>query len=72
MKSTRIRKLLLLVATAFLAVFFAAPAMTQERPAAGKEEERAQLHLRKTPLKKLQYKGRAVEGEEKVITRGDS
>ena len=72
MKSTRIRRLWLLVATAFLAVFFAAPAMTQERPAAGKEEERAQLHLRKTPLKKLQYKGRAVEGEEKVITRGDS
>jgi len=72
MKSTRIRRLLLLVATAFLAVFFAVPAMTQERPAAGKEEERAQLHLRKTPLKQRQYKGRAVEGEEKVITRGDS
>jgi len=72
MKSTRIKKLLLLVATALLPLFFAAPAMTQERPAAGKEEERAQLHLRKTPLKQRQYKGRAVEGEEKVITRGDS
>lgn len=72
MKSTRIKKLLPLVATAFLPVFFAAPSMTQERPAAGKEEDRAQLHLRKTPLKNRQYKGRAVEGEEKVITRGDS
>lgn len=42
----------------------------QESP--GKTEGAAQLELRKTPLKTRQYQGKAVEGEERVVSPGDS
>jgi LysM repeat protein len=44
----------------------------QEKPAPGQEEEAAQLRLRKTPYKTREYQGKAVEGEERVVKRGDT
>lgn len=44
----------------------------QERPAGAQEDRPAQLELRKTPGKTREYRGKAVEGEERTVKRGDS
>ncbi len=72
MKSTCLKRLLPLAVTVSLGLFFPALSPAQERPAGRQEEEAAQLRLRKTPTKTRQYQGKAVEGEERVINRGDS
>lgn len=53
------------------AVFLIAFGYAQDAPS-GKPEEAAQLRLRKTPVQIRQYRGKTVEGEEKVAERGDS
>jgi hypothetical protein len=48
------------------------PAGGSREAAGAPAEERPRIELRKTPLKTRQYQGKNVEGEERVITRGDS
>jgi hypothetical protein len=59
------------VATAFLINAFLLPGAAQEKPTASPEES-AQLRLRKTPVKTRQHQGRAIEGDERVVTPGDT
>lgn len=68
------RKIVSLLIMALLSIGFSIPAMSASREAAAgaQEEETAQLRLRKTPVKTRRYQGREVEGEERVIGRGDS
>jgi len=72
MKSTCLKRLLPLAVTVSLGLFFPALSPAQERPAGRQEEGAAQLRLRKTPTKTRQYQRKTVEGEERVINRGDS
>jgi len=51
---------------------FTAPSGAQGQVSVKPEEGAAQIELRKTPLKTRQYQGKTVEGEERVISRGDS
>ena len=71
MKSSRVKKILLLAAMVFLGLL-PAVGRSQNQPAGRAEEESAQLRLRKTPAKTREYQGKAVEGEERVVSRGDS
>ena len=61
-----------LAAVVSAALLFPNPIFAQERSAVRQEEVPAQLRLRKTPLKSRELKGKTVEGEERVISRGDS
>jgi len=60
-----------LALAASLTLLAAAPGFAQEPPARPPEEA-AQLRLRKTPSKTRDYRGKAVEGEERVVKQGDS
>lgn len=48
------------------------PLSPSQEQSSARQEEAAQLQLRKTPLKTREYQGKAVEGEERVVTRGDT
>jgi len=67
-----LKGLLSLAAAVSVALLFPAPLFAQERSVARQEEVPAQLRLRKTPLKTRELQGKTVEGEERVISRGDS
>lgn len=56
----------------FLAAVFLLPLGYAQDAPSGNPEEAAQLRLRKTPMKTRQYQGKSLEGEEKVVGRGDS
>jgi LysM repeat protein len=71
MKSVRRSKWPTLAQAVFLALSSAAVYAAQEQSTGG-QEEAAQLQLRKTPYKTREYRGKAVEGEEKIVKRGDS
>lgn len=72
MKFIRLKTLFLLGMAAVLGLFFPSMSPSQEKSAGRQAEEAAQLQLRKTPSKTRQYGGKIVEGEERVINRGDS
>lgn len=72
MKSVRWNKLAALALTVSLVLFSPALSGAAEQSSGGQEEQAAQLRLRKTPLKTREYGGKTVEGEERVVTRGDS
>lgn len=65
------RKLLLLVAI-LLGLYLPALSRAQEKSVGPEQDEPPQLRLRKTPVKTREYQGRMVEGEERVIGRGDT
>ena len=69
-RAVPLKEMLILVMTLFLGISFPTLSHTQEKAEGGQQEE-AQLRLRKT-LKTRQYQGRAVEGEERIISPGDS
>lgn len=48
------------------------PLSSSQEQSSARQGEAAQLQLRKTPLKTREYQGKAVEGEERVVTQGDS
>lgn len=48
------------------------PLSPSQEQSPARQGEAAQLQLRKTPLKTREYQGKAVEGEERVVTQGDS
>ncbi|MGH7771217.1 MAG: LysM peptidoglycan-binding domain-containing protein, partial [Candidatus Binatia bacterium] len=62
---------LLLVLIFFSVVSFPALTYLQEKPSGQQVDEPAQLRLRKT-VKTRDYQGRSVEGEERVISPGDT
>ena len=72
MNFTRLKRLLPLAVTVSLGLSFPAVSAAQEQAASRQQEEKTQLQLRKTPLKTRQYQGKTVEGEERVVDRGDS
>lgn len=72
MKFIRLKTLFLLGMATILGLFFPSMSPSQEKSAGRQAEEAAQLQLRKTPSKTRQYGGKIVEGEERVINRGDS
>ena len=65
------KSFLSLVVAVSLGLSLPALSPSQEQSSA-RQGEAAQLQLRKTPLKTREYQGKAVEGEERVVTRGDS
>jgi hypothetical protein len=70
-KSMRLMVRLLPVITV-LGLSFLTPGYVQEQPAGREKNEPAQLRLRKTPVKTREYQGALVEGEERVISKGDT
>lgn len=72
MKLTHFKGLLSLGVALSLGLFFPVLIFSQEQSSGRREEKPAQLQLRKTPFKARDYQGKTVEGEERVINRGDS
>ena len=48
------------------------PLSSSQEQSSARQGEAAQLRLRKTPLKTREHQGKMVEGEERVVTQGDS
>ena len=68
MKSNHWRGFLSSLGVLFMGISFPILISGQERPS----KAATQIELKKTPTKTRQYKGKTVEGEERVIKRGDS
>lgn len=70
-KSARIGRVIL-SGLIFSAIVLPLPLSYAQQEPSGQAEGAAHLQLRKTPLKTGQYQGKAVEGEERVVSPGDS
>ncbi|MFQ5682420.1 MAG: LysM domain-containing protein [Candidatus Binatia bacterium] len=69
--SVQLKKSLRVLFGLWLGISFPTFLHSQEAPLTRQEEETVQLKLRKT-VKTRQYQGRAVEGEERIISPGES
>ena len=72
MKFHYLKSLLSLAVAVSVGLLFPTIIRAQERSTVRQEEEPAQLRLRKTPGKTREFQGKTVEGEERVVNRGDS